>query len=117
VSRMKVLRHELLRDLADQANSLLSDYGVSTDVAEQVGCALADHLAQHWGGQLINFPKDACFKVAQRDLDIWTEFNGRNHPYLAQKYNLSQRAIYDIVRRMKRQAMEDQIDLFDPDSD
>jgi|TARA_B100000123_G_scaffold271491_1_gene251479 hypothetical protein len=65
--------------------------------------------------ELINFPKDARFEVAQRDLDIWSEFNGRNHPYLAKKYNLSLRAIYDIVKRMKAKAMEDQIDLFDPD--
>ncbi|BEH14296.1 Mor transcription activator family protein [Marinobacter shengliensis] len=117
MSRMKALRHELLRDLSAQTDSLLRDYGIPVDVADQVGHALADHMAQHWGGQLVNFPKDARFEVAQRDLDIWSEFNGRNHPYLAQKYNLSQRAIYDIVRRMKRQAMEDQKDLFDPDED
>lgn len=117
MSRMKVLRHELLRDLADQASTLLLDYGIPAEVAEQVGCALADHMAEHWGGQLINFPKDACFKVAQRDIDIWSEFNGRNHPSLAKKYGISQRAIYDIIKRMKRQAMEDQIDMFPPSED
>jgi Mor family transcriptional regulator len=117
MSRMKALRHQLLRDLADQVKSLLEDYGISEEISDQVGCALADHMAEFWGGQLVTFPKDARFKVAQRDLDIWSEFNGRNHPNLAQKYNLSQRAIYDIVKRMKRQAMEDQIDLFDSDSD
>jgi len=69
-------------------------------------------MAEHWGGQLINFPKDSRFEVAKRDEEIWREFNGRNHPYLAQKHNLSQRAIYDIVKRMKKHVMEDQIDMF-----
>ncbi|MEX2475030.1 Mor transcription activator family protein [Marinobacter sp.] len=112
MSRMKALRHELLRDLSDQVQTMLTDYGVSAEVAEQTACALANHMAEHWGGQLINFPKDTSYKISQRDRDIWEDFNGRNHPHLAQKYNLSQRAIYDIVKRMKRFAMEDQIDLF-----
>lgn len=106
VSRMEAARHELLSDVADHAAATLRDYGIATDVAEQAGAAIANTLAEHWGGQLISIPKDYHFKLAKRDLRIYGEFNGINHAQLARKYNLTVRGIYKLVERVRRREVE-----------
>ncbi|WP_211224692.1 Mor transcription activator family protein [Oceanospirillum beijerinckii] len=111
---MEERRHELLADTAQQTEELLKLYGIDESIADQVGCAVADHLANHWGGQLINIPKDYQYKLANRDLEIWNDFTGSNHAQLAKKYKLSTRAIYKIIKRVKeRQSAADQPGLFD----
>lgn len=82
-SRMEPMRNKLLSDVAAQAANIIKEHGIEADVAEQAGIAIADHLAEHWGGQLINFPKDYLFKLAERDLRIYNEFAGHNHGALA----------------------------------
>ncbi|GAB2927716.1 Mor transcription activator family protein [Rheinheimera gaetbuli] len=110
---MDALRSELLDDVALHAKNLLADHGIEADVADQCGMAMAEFLAEHWGGQLINFPKNFLYKLAQRDMAIYEEFNGRNHAKLASKYNMSVRGIYKLVARaQKRIVAEKQPDLF-----
>jgi len=87
---MEKLRHELLTDLAEKTGQLLRDFGIEADTSDQIGHSLADHVAEHWGGQLINIPKDYAFKLAKRDLEIWERFNGRNHAALAVEYGIRQ---------------------------
>jgi len=112
--RMEALRHELLSDLANHTATLLMDYGIDSEIAEQAGFALADHMADHWGGQLLFFPKDIPYKLAKRDLKIWEEFNGHNHKQLADKYQIRIRTIYKIIRKVKKQQLAlNQSDLFD----
>jgi len=100
---MEKLRHELLTDLAEKASQLLRDFGIEADTSDQIGYALADHLAEHWGGQLISIPKNYAFKLIKRDLEIWERFNGRNHAALAVEYGISVRGIYKVIQRVKRQ--------------
>lgn len=110
---MDALRSELLDDVAAHAKNVLADHGIANDVAEQCGVALAEFLAEHWGGQLINFPKNFLYKLAQRDMAIYEEFTGHNHAKLASKYNMSVRGIYKLVTRAhKRIVAEKQPDLF-----
>lgn len=112
-SGMAALRAELLDDVAEHAKHILADHGITTEVADQCGVALADFLAEHWGGQLINFPKNRLFKLAQRDMAIYEEFTGNNHAKLALKYNMSTRGIYKLITRaQKRFIAEKQPDLF-----
>lgn len=103
---MEELRHELLSDVASHTAGVLSDHGIEHDVAEQAGVALANHLAEHWGGQLITFPKDHFFKLASRDLQIFNEFTGNNHSDLARKYRLCTRAIYKIIERVTKREID-----------
>ena len=115
---MEELRHELLADMAQQTEDLLKLYGIDESVADQVGCAVANHMADHWGGQLINIPKDYFYKLSQRDLDIWNDFTGNNHATLSKKYNLGIRAIYKIIDKMKKLMIErNQPGLFDNTTD
>lgn len=113
-SRMAALRNELLTDLANTVNQTLIEYGVTGELADQVGSAVADRVADHWGGQTIFIPKEHAFKIAKRDLEIYTEFDGNNHSFLGRKYNLSVRTIYKIIERVRKQRIEDhnQMDLF-----
>lgn len=100
--KMSAVRHELLSGVADAAAELAKDYGLDPDHAEQLGCAVADHLALAWGGQNITIPKDHKFKLCQRDMEIWEEFDGHNHSYLARKYGVGVKAIYKILKRVGR---------------
>ena len=110
---MDALRSELLDDVTSHARNVLIDHGIVNDVADQCAVALAEFLAEHWGGQLINFPKNFLYKLAQRDMVIYEEFNGRNHSKLASKYKMSVRGIYKLIARVqKRIAAEKQPDLF-----
>lgn len=112
-SRMEQSRHELLSDVADLTATIVADHGLSEDRAEQIGCAVANRIAEHWGGQLINIPKDYLFKLSQRDLQIYEDFNGTNHPDLARKYGVGVRAIYKIIKRVsKRETDRRQVSLF-----
>lgn len=111
---MDKLRSELLDDVSAHAMDILRDHGIDTELAEQCGVALAEHLAEHWGGQLINFPKNFLYKLAQRDMVIYSEFNGRNHAELAKRYKMSVRGIYKLIARaQKRVIAEKQPNLFD----
>ncbi|WP_420554018.1 Mor transcription activator family protein [Neptuniibacter marinus] len=110
---MEELRSELLDEVSSYTTKILTDHGIDDAVAEQSGFALAEFLAEHWGGQLINFPKNHLYKLARRDMQIYNEFNGRNYPQLARKHNMSIRGMYKLIERVhKRRLAETQPDLF-----
>jgi Mor family transcriptional regulator len=112
-SAMDKLRSELLDDVSAHVIEVLKDHGITESIAEQCGIALADHLAENWGGQLINFPKNFFYKLAQRDLEIYGRFNGRNYSQLAKEEGMTVRGIYKLIARVqKRVIAETQPDLF-----
>lgn len=99
---MEDRRAELLSDLATHTAAIVQEYGLEADVAEQVGAALADFVADHWGGQIITIPKDHAFRLSQRDRLILGEFNGANHAELARRYKMAERSIYKLLARAIR---------------
>lgn len=107
-SRMEDLRNELLADVAAHAAEILLDHNVAPDVAEQAGAAIADHLADNWGGQVVSIPKDFAYKLAQRDRLILGQFDGANHSELAKRYDMTERGIRKLLAR----AIQRQRDLF-----
>lgn len=114
-SRMAHLRHELLTDIADQVTLILKDFNVASEKAEQAGVAVSNHLSEHWGGQLITFPKDHLFKITQRDLDIFNKVNANNMSAVAKEYGLTVNGIYRAIKRIRKRAIaERQPDIFDP---
>lgn len=76
------------------------------------GQEVVDTLMAEFGGDTIQvpmlfaFPKDPMRRIEQRDEEIYSEFDGRNHFELAEKYNVSTRAIHDIVKKMKVKAIK-----------
>lgn len=102
VSAMAEKRHELLTDIADHVAHVLASHNVDAELAEQAGQALADHLSEAWAGSTVCFPKDHHYKLTKRDLEIYHKFTGRNHRALAQRFDLTENAIYRIVKRAHR---------------
>lgn len=110
---MEELRHELLDDVSAHAKEVAKNHGLDDEVAEQIGFAVADRLAENWGGQLINIPKNHLYKLAQRDLEIYNKFNGRNYAALAREYKMGVRGMYKLIERVhKRESARTQPDLF-----
>lgn len=107
-TRMEELRNELLADIAAHVLEILQDHSIGTDIAEQCGAAIADHLADNWGGQVVSIPKDHAYKLAKRDVAILREFTGNNHSDLARRYDMTERGIRKLVTR----AIQRQRDLF-----
>ena len=85
-NEMEIRRHELLEGVHLHARQTLIDMGIDPELADQAGCAISEMLANDWGGQLVNIPKDHHYRVGRRDLIIYEEFTGTNHDVLARKY-------------------------------
>jgi Mor family transcriptional regulator len=98
---------ELLSDLAAQCAEALGELlGLDAERGEQVGREIADRMAAHWGGQVIYFPKGLFYKLSQRDLCIFDEFNGTNHSDLALKYGVSLQWVYKIIKTVRAQEIK-----------
>ncbi len=98
-NKQETTRGELLADVADHAAVIMEKHGLSPLQATSAGLEIADTLANHWGGQVICIPKDMKRKWQERREAICRDFKGDNHGELAQKYGLSVRAIYKIIKR------------------
>jgi len=113
-STMGVKRHELYEEIMAHVQATLVEFGSEIEVAEQAAVTVVNHLANHWGGSTFSFPKDSQLKIAQRDLEIYSKYKGHNHRALAKEYDLTENAIYRIVKRVQRQYVKErQPDMFE----
>ncbi|MGO2258667.1 MAG: Mor transcription activator family protein [Hafnia alvei] len=95
---------ELLVELAHHvAETIVDVTGLDLKVAEQVGNSVATRMMLVWGGQNVYFPMGISWNASQRDLQIFSEFNGRNHSELAKKYSVSLQWIYKIVKTVRKE--------------
>ena len=70
-------------------------------------------LSEECAGQVICFPKYYRYKIAQRDLDIYNSFNGRNWGEPGCRYNRTESALRKMVKRVQdRIIKEKQPDMF-----
>lgn len=100
-SNMAIRRNQFLADLMDVAKKHLQEH-VPGPAADLVAGSLTDHLADYWGGQLINIPKDYRWKLSQREAEIYAEFNGYNIAELARKYDMHERSMRKLLDRVKK---------------
>ncbi|MCV9878833.1 Mor transcription activator family protein [Brenneria izbisi] len=97
---------ELLVELAQHTASTIKQVvEIDTAIADQIGEAVANRMMQIWGGQNVYFPMGMAWKVNQRDLEIFREFNGRNHHELARKFGVSLQWIYSVVKRVRKEEL------------
>ena len=116
-TRMEGMRRELLADVAAHASEIAAAHGLRADIADLLGATIADHLAEHWGGQVISIPKDYYYKLSDTHLQIYQEFTGQNHMELVRKYGISLQWIYKLIKRVgKRETDKRQGKLFDDKS-
>ena len=100
-SNMASRRNQFLADLMDVAKKHLQEH-VSGPAADMVASSLTDHLADYWGGQLINIPKDYHWKLSQRDAEIYAAFNGHNYAELAKKHDMHERSLRKLLDRVRK---------------
>lgn len=99
-SPMESLRNELLTEVAARAADTARDLGLSEDLADQVGAAIADALAEDWGGQVISVPKDYAYRLAERDRAILNAHReGASLAELAKDYHMTVRGLRKLIRR------------------
>lgn len=111
---MEVRRNELLAEVASYATETARDMGVAAEVADQIGAAIADCLADHWGGQVITIPKDHFYKLSKRDRVILDEHRqGVGFAALAKRHRMTERGIRTLIRRARTRDRDlDQRQLF-----
>ncbi|RLM25347.1 DNA-binding protein [Brenneria alni] len=98
---------ELLVELAQHTACIIKEVvEIDTTIADQIGEAVANRMMQVWGGQNVYFPMGMAWKVSQRDLEIFHEFNGRNHHELARKFGVSLQWIYSVVKRVRKEEQD-----------
>lgn len=114
---MERKRHELLSDLEDHAVALMLAHDVPDVVADAVANALAAHMANAWGGQVISWPMDYRWRLSRRNAEMYAAFReGASYGDLAARYGRSERQIRHIMgavqKRLREQAAANQRDIF-----
>lgn len=99
--RFERKRAALYEEIVAHTARLLTEVGVNEQGADLVANALADHLADQWGGQNFCFPKDHLRKLSQRELELYERYTGSNHGELAREYGLTERGVYKILARVR----------------
>lgn len=104
---------DLLSDLASHIVAIAKEFGLNDDLAENIGMMTAMKISHSWGGLVIYIPKATKLFVCEREKQIYNDFNGVNHAYLAKKYELSLQCIYRIVKRVQKEEVNKrQIQMF-----
>lgn len=111
---MEARRNELLSSAAETAAEIARQFGVEQDQAEQIGAAVADALADSWGGQTVYFPHDAAYKLSPRDRAILDAHRkGATVATLARENRMSEQGIRKLLRRAASRDRDlDQLGLF-----
>lgn len=118
-SPMALKRHELLEDVMALVARLLREHEVGPMGADLIASAVADRLADHFGGQNISFPKDSRRKLTQREMQIFADWQ-RNDSWsvMSRRYGIHERTVRRIIERIRErlQAQRNaaQGDLLDP---
>lgn len=94
-------RNELFEDLDKHISELLRDIGIADDLADQASTAVADFLAEQWGGQNMVIPKDFRYKVAMRDLEIYRSHGG-DVAVTAKQWGMTERGVKRVIDRVDR---------------
>ena len=105
---------ELLSELEIHITQLAKDFNLDDETCEQLGVSTADFIATHFSGQVVCFPKDYRYKLANRDLEIYRKFRGNNWRELVKEFNMTESGIRKVMARVRRAiSKRTQPDLFD----
>lgn len=101
IGRMEEKRNELFADVVVTTDRLLQEYELAPIAASLIANAVADHLADHWGGQNLSFPKDYRRKLSERELEAYERFNGENFDTLARDFGMTERGMRKLIARVR----------------
>lgn len=99
---MVARRNALYEVIAERAIETAIELGVPRELAEHIGAAVVDGLVEDVGGEVLSFPKDAAYKLSQRELAILDRHrNGATYAQLAHDYNMSERGVRKLIKRAR----------------
>ena len=94
-------RHEFLSDVAEVAEKMALTHGIAPDVAEQIGCAVADLMCSEYAGIRIYITRDLGYRLAPRDREICRlrAEEKKTISELARAFALSEERVRQIIKR------------------
>lgn len=113
-------RHELLQDVERSTKATAIELGVTGDLAEHLGAAIADMLSERWAGQQLTFPINGYYGLSQRELAIAERRDqGARVFELAREFRMTERGVRKLLKRVdeRRSYVSGQLDLFSDSSD
>ncbi|HEY6872911.1 MAG TPA: Mor transcription activator family protein [Geobacteraceae bacterium] len=82
--------------------------GVNQEKAVVISHDTGNSLCQRWGGGTIYLPKRHLNSITTRNIEIFSDFNqGATYADLAQKHKLTERQIYEIIKKARRRQREE----------
>jgi Mor family transcriptional regulator len=92
---------EILADLAAKLAELFIGKGIDRNQAQEIAWAAAEHVRKDWSGMAVYIPKGHEYEISKRDLLIYRRFDGSNHARVAHEFDLTERQVYTIVKRVR----------------
>lgn len=111
MKRMDARRAELYAGVAASAKQTAMLHGIAEDVAEHIGAAVADGIAEDFGGEMLSFPLGSAYKLSQREKSILEDYaRGMSWHQLVRKYHMTERGIRKLISRagLRRSASVEQ---------
>ena len=94
---------QALLDVAQVVTEALVADGVEAGRARELGLIAAEKLRDVYGGDQVYIPRGLALLLSKRDLEIYQAFNGSNHFALAKEHSLTERQVYNIIERVRRE--------------
>jgi Mor family transcriptional regulator len=98
-------KHRWPKQLADMIDVLADHFQRRRNMEDEDAAAEATQvitvIAHYFGGRLTYIPRDEKLRLALRDNLIWLQFNGRNILELANRHQLTEVQVYNIIREQR----------------
>jgi len=101
---------QVLRAIADSVRDTLTRQGLPAELAERSGLDAAEGVRETFGGEQVYISTGYALAISQRDREIYRLFNGNNHRQLSKKFQVTERAIYHIIARVRQAEMDERQD-------
>ena len=75
--------------------------GISPATAQEIALAVGETVRAAWAGQALYIPYGMSKRWANRDQDIFAEFNGRNYQELSLKHGISVMRVRQVITRQR----------------
>jgi Mor family transcriptional regulator len=97
---MQARRAALYAHAADKARETAMSLGIAENLAEHIGAAIADGLAEDFGGEVLSFPKDSAYMLSQREREILdAREKGTSLIELMRTYKMTERGLRKLITR------------------
>jgi Mor family transcriptional regulator len=88
----------VLRDLLDVIRNIFERAGVPSDRAEAIAVSVTMGVAHYFGGRMSYLPRGERLATGMVHLQMYREFDGRNHRHLAEKYGMNIVTVYSVLK-------------------